>query len=212
VCGRTLLRGEQADMYLGGGERRAVCELCTARALEEGWVREGTVPTYSGVDSGADRGRSLLSRLRRRRERGPSTHAVANTDGAANSYPRRESAARQRHSLREPRHVHAVPTGFEQKIAGAIELFNRSEHPRTVSGVARSLGQPIVSVRPVQTYPSIVNVVVSWELCWYRYEVDLADDDQSVRVSAQGAELEELPPEELDANATCDDRGLLARA
>jgi hypothetical protein len=210
VCGRTLLRGERAEIYVSGDERLSVCELCTARALEEGWVREGTVPTYTGVDSGSDRRRSLLGRLRRRRERGLSTQTVAGADGGGDSHSAAEAPPRHRPSVREPRHVHAVPSGIEQKIAGAIDLFNRSEHPRTVSGVARSLGPPTVSVRPVQTYPSIVNVVVSWELCWYRYEVDLADEDQSVRVSAQGAELDELPPEELEANATCDDRGLLA--
>jgi hypothetical protein len=30
VCGRTLLRGEHADVFLHGGQRRMVCELCTA--------------------------------------------------------------------------------------------------------------------------------------------------------------------------------------
>ena len=29
VCGRTLLRGERAEAFLAGGERRQVCELCT---------------------------------------------------------------------------------------------------------------------------------------------------------------------------------------
>jgi len=28
VCGRTLLRGEHADVFLHGGQRRMVCELC----------------------------------------------------------------------------------------------------------------------------------------------------------------------------------------
>jgi len=46
VCGRTLLRGEHADIYLNGGMRRLVCELCKTRALHEGWLREGTVPAY----------------------------------------------------------------------------------------------------------------------------------------------------------------------
>ena len=42
VCGRTLLRGERAEAFLDGGARKAVCELCTSRALNEGWMREGT--------------------------------------------------------------------------------------------------------------------------------------------------------------------------
>src|SRR5204862_4821399 len=41
VCGRTLLRGEHADPFIAGGARRMVCELCVARAANEGWIREG---------------------------------------------------------------------------------------------------------------------------------------------------------------------------
>ena len=40
VCGRTLLRGEHAETFLAGGSRREVCDLCTARAQNEGWIRE----------------------------------------------------------------------------------------------------------------------------------------------------------------------------
>src|SRR5205807_8541636 len=68
VCGRTLLRGERAHPYLDGGVRRAVCELCTTRAHQEGWIREGTVPAYAGRQSGSERRRSLLHRWRRRRD------------------------------------------------------------------------------------------------------------------------------------------------
>ena len=41
VCGRTLLRGEHGDVFLHGGVRRMVCDLCTPRAAHEGWIREG---------------------------------------------------------------------------------------------------------------------------------------------------------------------------
>jgi hypothetical protein len=106
--------------------------------------------------------------------------------------------------------VRAIPTSPEQKVASAIRLFNDSEHPRTVAGVARSLGPPAVSVRPADMRPSLVYVVVSWELCWYRYEVDLADEVPGVRVAAQGSELDELAPEELEPNAVSDEHGSLA--
>ena len=46
VCGRTLLRGERAETYINGDARRSVCELCKSRALNEGWVREGTLPGF----------------------------------------------------------------------------------------------------------------------------------------------------------------------
>jgi hypothetical protein len=53
-------------------------------------------------------------------------------------------------------------------------------------------------------------VVASWELCWYRYEVDLSEEVPTVRLSAQGYELDELPAEELSPNAVSDERGSLS--
>jgi hypothetical protein len=76
--------------------------------------------------------------------------------------------------------------------------------------VARSLGMPTVAVSPSDVRASLVNVVVSWELCWYRYEVDLTDEVPSVRVAGQGYELEELTAEERQPNAVADDGGLLS--
>jgi hypothetical protein len=107
--------------------------------------------------------------------------------------------------------VRAVPTSAENKVSSAIEAFNGSEHPRTLAGIARSLGPPIVTVLPVEGRPSLVYVVAAWELTWYRYEIDLAEEDHTgVRVAAQGDELAELDGEELTPNAVCDDRGSLA--
>jgi hypothetical protein len=235
VCGRTLLRGEKADVYLNGGARRSVCELCKDRALHEGWVREGTVPAYDDSDAAADRRRSLFSRLRGRRDApAPSAAPTLADDLDGHSWsearpgvydgeqaqaapPPRSRRAPQPdvddgygRRMREPRHVRAVPTNVEQKIASAVELFNRSEHPRTVAGVARSLGAPTVSVGESDPRSSLMRVVVSWELCWYRYEVDLADELPSVRVAARGSELDELEPTELESNARADERGALA--
>ncbi len=230
VCGRTLLRGEQAHIYLDGGSRRSVCELCTARAVEEGWLREGTVPPRDGRDGSSDRRRSLLGRLRRRRERRadhadelpaveeeqeawepppepaqepPPPPVAAPTRRRLRERPRPEPTAR------EPRRVHAVPTSDEHKVASAVEHFNGSEHRRTVAGVARSLGAPEVSVRAIAGRPAVVNVVVAWELCWYRYEIDLSDDVPTVRVTDQGVELDELAPEEREPNAASDETGSL---
>ena len=79
-----------------------------------------------------------------------------------------------------------------------------------MAGIARSLGLPEVSVLPAAELPSVVNVVIAWELCWYRYEVDLSDEVPSLRVAAQGYELDELAPEERRQNATADDGGHLS--
>jgi hypothetical protein len=64
VCGRRLLRGEQPERFVGSGQRRVVCELCTARAAHEGWRRETEEPAMTLRSKSSRRGRSLLDRLR----------------------------------------------------------------------------------------------------------------------------------------------------
>jgi hypothetical protein len=211
VCGRTLLRGERAHPYLERGQQRSVCELCTVRAQEEGWLREGTVPAYGGAETLSDRRRSLLSRLRRRRPPPPADEATlaAPVDVGASPPPPPE---RPRARAHESRHVRAIPSSAEQRIAFAIDAFNASAHPRTVAGVARSLGLPIVSALAVADRPSVVHLVVAWELCWYRYEFDLADEDGGVRLAGQGQELDELTPLEREPNAVCGEDGSLGLA
>jgi hypothetical protein len=253
VCGRTLLRGERSEVFVHAGARRSVCELCKSRALHEGWIREGAIPEYGADTGAAERGRSLLGRMRRPREGGPGgtptlddalseewTEPVVGGDGfgAADRTPgtrrtpgsgrapraggRERRAARAERGERgergeraevpvvEPRHVRAVPTNVDHRIATALEIFNRSERPRTVAGVARSLGAPTVNVIPDSGHPTLVRVVVSWELCWYRYEIDLSE--QGVRLDGQGYELGELADAERLRNAAADEAGHLSAA
>ena len=236
VCGRTLLRGEHADPFIAGGARRMVCELCTARAANEGWIREGADNAALGVRRNGPRGgRSLLGRLRPRQAAGrrapaddplapprrygnvdrvrPVARAAAPADDGADEYEEAAAAVQVANepvpASREPRHVRAVPTNADLKAARALDVFNASAHPRRIAGVARSLGAPAVTVTPSATEGSIVSIVVAWELCWYRYEVDLADEAAGVRVSGQGAELTELEADELGGNAAADERGML---
>lgn len=239
ICGRTLLRGERADTYLAGGSRRSVCELCKPRALHEGWVREGSEPAFGAGAGAPQRRRSLLSRLRGRRapaleeasepgSRMPApgsgrgivlTPARNGANGGAPTPVAAPGPARRRAAEpaggehgREPRHVRAVPTSAEQRAAAAVELFNGSEHCRTVAGVARSLGRPLVHVSPSGAHPGLVSIIVAWELCWYRYEVDLSEPEPVVRVAAQGYELHELADSERVANALADEHGSLSIA
>ena len=254
VCGRTLLRGELAVPFLAGGHRRQVCELCTARAAHEGWIRETGGDELGVGGAGGERARSLIGRLRQRRERvaqaktAPAVdpaeldpalaaelaadgHPVLGTDPEPPVPPRRrrvlvrerdrdrdrdreplaeEPRAAEYEPPREPRHVRAVPTNAELKMTRALEVFNGSEHVRTVGGVARSLGPPAVSVRPLGDRPSVVGITVMWELSWYRFEVDLSDEAGGVLRAGHGAELAELTPEEHQrVNAAADDRGAL---
>ena len=214
VCGRTLLRGEHADVYINGGARRSVCELCKTRALHEGWVREGTVPTYDGGEAPTARRRSLLGRLRRRRERErvseslPPEEPIDEPEAEPQPPPPRAPRRRPREPTREPRHVRAVPTSAEHKMLSAVEVFNDSEHRgRSPGSRGRSASRP--SRSPNEGHPSLVDIVVSWELCWYRYEVDLSDEQPVVRVAAQGYELDELTQRERESNAAADDHGAL---
>jgi hypothetical protein len=207
VCGRTLLRGEHAEVYLEGGERRQVCELCTARATHQGWIRENASLEVGARGRDRFERRPLRGRLlaRRARTRSPEAPAEAALDQPL--VPDGAFAPQY-----DPDHrVHAIPTNGELKAGRAVDLFNASEHPRTVAGVARSLGLPTVTVRP-NDEPSLVTIVVAWELCWYRYDIDLADGAGGVRVAGQGYELAELAAEDQAANAAADEHGALALA
>jgi hypothetical protein len=251
VCGRTLLRGEHHDVFLSGGQRRSVCELCTGRAVHEGWIREGLDDVVArGRDGRGRRGGSFLSRLRTRREAPlgqreltpdelpyarprrnverveedlhpddeydalPPEHAEpAHAEFFAAPEPEPAPAPTQGepldHTLYESRSVHGVPTNADLKVVRAMELFNQSPQIRTVAGVARSLGAPIVSARPSRTEGSVVTIVVAWELSWYRFEVDLGNEAAGVRVTAQGSELSELDTIDQTPNAAADDGGRL---
>jgi hypothetical protein len=221
VCGRTLLQGEQPEIYLVNGARRHVCELCTVRANHQGWIRESEGPQIGHRGERPGERRPLLGRFRARRDRRregepeaePQGEEEAAPEAAAGSAPAAPEADSAPAGPREPRHVHAVPTSEELKAVRAVEVFNGSEHPRTVAGVARSLGVPSVAVNPSVSLASVVQIVVAWELCWYRYEVDLADEGvNGVRAAGQGYELSELEPHETAANAAADEHGLLAVA
>ena len=187
VCGRTLLRGERAETYLAGGQRRkAVCELCTAGPhIRAGSARAPRPRGHGARAAGGERracsGAACAGRAnawpgegdRWTRLRAEALAAESRSHAPRDDVPRAGSASSP--GARAP-HVHAVPTSGEMKASRALDLFNASEHPRTVAGVARSLGAPAVAVRPAPEQPSVVTIVVSWELCWYRYEVDLADE------------------------------------
>jgi hypothetical protein len=209
ICGRTLLRGEHAETFLAGGARRRVCDLCTGRAQHEGWIRESGADELALRHTRPDgRGRGFLDRLRSRRERAREIQEETAATVAAEEPPHVEEPETPQ-PPRRPRHVRAVPTNADLKMERALEVFNASDHTRTVGGVARSLGAPAVCVRPRTDRPSVVSITVMWELSWYRFEVDLSDEAGGVRRDAQGDELDELSPEEQETNAAADQRGAL---
>ncbi len=91
-----------------------------------------------------------------------------------------------------------------------MTLFNASEHVKLLAGVIRSLGAPHVQLGPSTQEEFVVDILVAWELCWYRFAADL--DGEIVRRRARGYELSELVGELGEANASADPDGRLALA
>jgi hypothetical protein len=233
VCERRLLRGEQSDVFLAAGQRRTVCELCAPRATNEGWLRESDDGAVSPPPPRPRRGRSLFDRLRfRGRASGGRVQVAAIADppdgGGTVGYDFLDGIAREADDSPVLAHPGVEmgedpapsgagrPPGESVTWAGgdraerAIELFNAGEQPRRVSALARSLGAPEVSVRPDEDVENLVTIVVAWELCWYRYEIDLDDHGAAVRTLAQGTEVGELGHEDRLVNAVAGELGALS--
>lgn len=230
VCERRLLRGEQPEVFMAAGEPRTVCELCAPRATHEGWLREADGRSLSLPALRPRRGRNLLGRLRqgvkpvvqspegpvapRERESEPydflepsaadvpqglATHAGSSSEFAAVAPASAMAPARELDGELDA----------DDLLKGGVEGFNASEYRRRIAGVARSLGAPEVTVRPVEYLSRAVTIVVAWELCWYRYEVDLDTDGPATRLLGQGTELAELAREDRASNAVAEESGAL---
>jgi hypothetical protein len=222
-----------------------VCELCTDRAYQEGWIRESAHDELPASMRSQEPRRSLLSRFRRRRgaESPPAEEQLEGelppegaempVEGAAPppaeawteppqfeapppaEVPPHEQAtpvpAPAPPRRRDVRHVRAVPTNAQVKVERGVEIFNASEHPRTIAGIARTLGEPWVSAMPLAETPSEVELTVAWELSWYRYRIDLGDADDPVTLRDKGEELDQLEESvrEWNASALADGRILI---
>jgi hypothetical protein len=219
VCGRTILKGERTESYLApGGHRNLVCELCFVRAEHAGWIRESSADQLPTRASRPLERRPLLGRLRRRREEdanGAVEPPPFEEPGAAPPFgdfedaPAPERPPARREPPQDPRHVRAVPTTAEVKVERAVELFNGSEHQRTVAGLTRSLGFPWATAIPDPGAPSAVTVVVAWELSWYRYRIDLGDTSDPVALQEKGDELNDIEEALRRWNAGLDEDGRL---
>ena len=213
VCGRTILKGERAEPYLApGGRRQLVCQLCFVRAEHAGWIRESGAGDLPSRGARPQERRALLGRLRRRAEQPSEAPEVEpEQHEPAPRYEEEPAAAEQEAAPRsvpkDPRHVRAVPTTAEVKVERALELFNRSDHARTVVGLTRTLGDPWVSAMPSAEAPAQVMIVVAWELSWYRFSVDLGDEAQPVELVEKGDEVEELDEALRDWNGSVDATG-----
>jgi hypothetical protein len=219
ICGRTILKGERTEPFLApGGRRKTVCELCIPRADHEGWIRESAQNDTPATRTRPQQRRSFVGRLRGMldgEEQAPEARELEPPPPTFDDDPppRREREREPepvRTSRREARHIRAVPTTAEVKVDRALELFNGSDHPRTIAGIARTLGTPWVHTSPDTAAPSEVTIVVAWELSWYRYRVDLGDADEPILLLEKGDELAELEEPLREWNALADENGHLA--
>ena len=212
VCERRLLRGEQPETFLVAGAPRTVCELCAPRAAHQGWKRISDLEAASSVVARPRRARGIFERFRAAGR----AHAIdgerarpdgrARDDGSApgggDPFAEIDLAADVADPLAE------APVADDPPLVRALAIFNEGEYPRRIGGVARSLGPPEVSVRELEV-AGLVSILVAWELCWYRYRVDIDDLEHGAQLVAQGTELSELERDEREGNAVADERGAL---
>jgi hypothetical protein len=181
VCGRTVLLGERLVSFRRVGlEDALVCELCLDQADARGWTREGSPSLPVQLGERRERGFRGLLKPRRRQVTAP-----------------------------EPFDPELLPDDPDDAVEAGLELFNESTHPRTVSGIARTLGDPRVSV--VRRSHREVVVTVAWDLSWYQYRVDMLGA-QTVTLQHRGEELEELDGSFREWNAQADRDGIVALA
>ena len=122
------------------------------------------MPEFDADRPSTERRRSLFSRLRSRaqtssprcRHRRPRLCLRLTPVRRAAEGPRRAPPPVEAWQARPVRNVHAVPANDEHRVASAVVLFNRSDHRRTVAGVARSTRTPMVNVAAVEVRFSLV--------------------------------------------------------
>ncbi len=193
ICGRTILAGERVHDYSGSGEEQSVCELCVARAERLGWRPVGADDPERQERGHEGRGR--LRGLLQRRGRRPGALAAVTAQPAQPRRPRPLPAA-------------DAPPPFERAVA----RFNASEAGRAVVGLTRTLGRPRASVGASAGSPDEVRVTVAWELSWYQWGVDIADELRPVFELGKGGEIDQLDAAAKQWNAAVGKDGKLRLA
>jgi hypothetical protein len=165
ICERTLLVGERAVRYSPDGQSFLdVCPLCQEIAVDYGWLKEGSPTTPVVPDTRRRRLGPLGALFEQRR---PTAEPVVDEP-----ILRRLSAS-------------------ERAMVEAAELFNESAFRRTVSGIAKSLGQPKASIVQLSGVNAEVVLTVAWEISWYQYRIT-PESGQPVRLAERGHDPREL--------------------
>ena len=174
ICERSLLMGEHASRFSPDGESYVdVCSLCSDIALDHGWVREG-LPISPALHQVARRKRSLWQSL-------------------LGSRPIEEQPVVEEPLLRRL-------SDDEVALVEAAELFNTSAFLRTVNGVAKALGDPLVSITPLSGVSGEIVLTFAWDISWYQYRV-MPDSGQSVRLEDRGHDMADLDETFTEWNA-----------
>jgi hypothetical protein len=183
ICERSLLVGERAVRFSpnDGEDFVDVCPLCQERAVEHGWLKEGSPTTPT-----------VASQRRRRRGLG----SLFETKRPSDSDPVVSEPILRR--LSQP----------EQQMVEAADIFNASDYRRTVGGIAKSLGEPRASIVPLSGVTGEMIVTVAWDISWYQYRVT-PDSAQPVRLAERGHELSGLDASYKRWNARVEDGGRL---
>jgi hypothetical protein len=215
VCGRTILKGERTRIYLTpDGERREVCELCRSRAESLHWVWAELADERRPLQAQRRR-RSLVGWLRAhlrapQAEEAEGPGGVEDLAGAQPTEPGRASRPRPDPAARGARVGRAGGSSEpETRLERAVSRFNESEHARTVAGLTRTLGSPLVSVGAAAGSPSEVRITVAWELSWYQWGVDLGEPSRAVYEIDKGYEVSEIDAPARHWNAHAAEDGTL---
>jgi len=96
------------------------------------------------------------------------------------------------------------------RLERAAARFNRSDAARTVAGLTRTLGRPRVSIGAAAGSPSEARITVAWELGWYQWGVDLADEARAVFQIDKGDDVGQLDGAAREWNATAGEGGELS--
>lgn len=211
ICGRRLLQGENVNWYVApDSSRRAVCELCIPRAERVRWVREREGEEIVQLRPTRNRSGGFMRRAMEffgaGEPRDEDDFAIEADPAEA---PERRSRRRERAAeppvATPPRDIRAIPTEPEARLQQGIELFNISQFPRTIAGLTRSLGDPLVAA--VNHEENFVDVFVGWDIAWYSYRVSLGDATGPVEQLGRGNDSAELVGVVTDWNAGADGFG-----
>jgi hypothetical protein len=179
VCERTLLQGEYALRFSPDGvEFVDVCPLCQDIALEYGWVREGG--PMSPVFSPHGRRRPRWAQILGVRNGGPEPVV--------------------------PEPILRRLSDGEAALVEAADLFNASLFLRTVQGVGRALGAPLVSIVPLSGVTGELVLTFAWEITWYQYRV-VPEAPQPIRLADRGSDISEIEPGFTAWNGKLDESG-----